>query len=119
MQLLTPSIMKIIRLSSTLIALLFIQIAACTQANTQKKIQLVERNLIGAIQVAGDTPKTIQHRMTESKIKRLSVAVIQNFKVVWAKGYGWADDSLKIPVTTQTLFQAASISKSLNSIGVL
>jgi CubicO group peptidase (beta-lactamase class C family) len=26
---------------------------------------------------------------------------------------------LKIPVTTQTLFQAASISKSLNSIGVL
>jgi CubicO group peptidase (beta-lactamase class C family) len=49
----------------------------------------------------------------------LSVAVIQNYKMVWAKAYGWADDSLKVPATMQTLFQAASISKSLNGVGVL
>jgi CubicO group peptidase (beta-lactamase class C family) len=37
----------------------------------------------------------------------------------WAKGYGWADSAEKRPVTTETLFQAGSISKSLNSLGVL
>lgn len=38
---------------------------------------------------------------------------------MWAKGYGFADVSENRPVTTETLFQAASISKSLNSVGVL
>src|SRR3954452_18870192 len=111
--------MKAIRLSLSLIVFLFIQTTARSQANTQEKIKQAESSLVGAIQIAGDAPKTIQQRMADSKIKGLSLAVIEKYKVVWAKGYGWADDSLKIPVTTQTLFQAASISKSLNSVGVL
>lgn len=57
--------------------------------------------------------------MTYYKIPGLSIAVIQNHKLVWAKGYGFANDSSKTPVTTQTLFQAGSISKSLNAVGVM
>jgi CubicO group peptidase (beta-lactamase class C family) len=40
-------------------------------------------------------------------------------KIEWAKGYGWADVEEKRKVTTDTRFQAASISKSLNSMGFL
>ena len=36
-----------------------------------------------------------------------------------AKGYGWADVDEKREVTPQTLFQAASISKSISAIGIL
>ncbi|MCW3108922.1 MAG: serine hydrolase [Segetibacter sp.] len=111
--------MKAIRLSLSLIVFLFIQTTARTQSSTQEKIKQAERNLVGTIQIAGDAPKTIQQRMADTQTKGLSLAVIENYRVVWAKGYGWADDSLKVPVTTQTLFQAASISKSLNSVGVL
>jgi CubicO group peptidase (beta-lactamase class C family) len=41
----------------------------------------------------------------------VSIAIIKDFKVVWAKGYGVADVETAAPVTTDTLFQAASISK--------
>jgi len=71
------------------------------------------------IRTDGEGPWTIKERMEHYHVKALSIAVIQNYKIAWAKGYGWADDSLKVPATTQTLFQAASISKSLNGVGVM
>ena len=84
-----------------------------------EKIKEVENGLTGKIQFEGDAPMNLQDRMAFYKIKGLSIAVVQNHKIIWAKGYGWADEEKKIPVTTQTLFQAASISKSLNAVGVL
>jgi CubicO group peptidase (beta-lactamase class C family) len=83
------------------------------------KIKQVENNIYPMIQLEGDKPMTIQERMKFQGIIGLSVAVIHNYKIEWAKAYGWADDSLKVPASINTLFQAASISKSLNAIGVL
>jgi CubicO group peptidase (beta-lactamase class C family) len=57
--------------------------------------------------------------MKHYKIKGVSVAVIHNYKIEWTKGYGWADEKARIPVSPETRFQAASISKSLNGVGVL
>ena len=88
-------------------------------SNQADKIKEVENNLAGQIQIEGEKPMNLLDRMAFFKNKGLSIAVIQNYHVIWAKGYGWADEELKIPVTTQTLFQAASISKSLNAVGVL
>lgn len=62
---------------------------------------------------------SINERMKLHHVKGLSIAVISNYKMEWAKGYGWADSAEKRPVTAETLFQAGSISKSLNSLGVL
>jgi CubicO group peptidase (beta-lactamase class C family) len=53
------------------------------------------------------------------KVKGLSIAVVKDYKIIWARGYGWADEAEGKRVTPQTLFQAASISKSLNGVGVL
>jgi CubicO group peptidase (beta-lactamase class C family) len=112
--------MRSFRLLPVLVFILFMQRNALGQsADTQDKIQQVEKNLVGNVQIEGKAPYTMAERMAFYKTKGVSVAVIQNYKLAWAKGYGWADDSLKIPVTTQTLFQAASISKSLNSVGAL
>jgi CubicO group peptidase (beta-lactamase class C family) len=62
---------------------------------------------------------SVEDRMKSYRINGLSIAVINNYQVEWAKGYGWADVSEKRKVTPQTLFQAASISKSLNATAVL
>ncbi|HEY4325775.1 MAG TPA: serine hydrolase [Mucilaginibacter sp.] len=112
--------MKLTTLSAALTCLLFLQLTAHAQtAEINDKIQQVEKSLAGNIQIEGDTSWTIQTRMAHYNIKGVSIAVIHDYKIEWAKGYGWANDSLKIAVTAQTLFQAGSISKSLNSVGVL
>lgn len=41
----------------------------------------------------------------------VSIAVIRDFKIEWARGYGLADADSATPVTVDTMFQAASISK--------
>jgi CubicO group peptidase (beta-lactamase class C family) len=86
----------------------------------QRKINAVENSLAPSI-IFGDTiPKlNIEKRMKETAIQGLSIAVIRDYKIEWAKGYGWADTDEKRKVTTDTRFQAASISKSINSMGVL
>ena len=48
-----------------------------------------------------------------------SIAVIENNAVVLAKGYGVSDLKASTPVTTETIFRAGSISKSLTAIGIM
>jgi len=112
--------MKRLTLSFALpLALLAALNTAFAQTADSAKIKEVEKNLIGMIQMEGEGPWTIKERMEHYHIKALSIAVVQNYKIAWTKAYGWADDSLRVPATTQTLFQAASISKSLNGVGVM
>jgi CubicO group peptidase (beta-lactamase class C family) len=49
----------------------------------------------------------------------VSVAVIKDFGVAWAAGYGLADVARAIPVTTETLFQAASVSKPATAVATM
>jgi CubicO group peptidase (beta-lactamase class C family) len=48
-----------------------------------------------------------------------SVAVIDNFQVAWAKGYGVTAAGSSTPVTVHTTFQAASISKPVTATAAL
>ncbi|HLO58919.1 MAG TPA: serine hydrolase [Bacteroidales bacterium] len=85
----------------------------------EKRIQQVENNLLSWVQTRDTLKWSLESRMRQYNVAGLSIAVINDNKIEWAKGYGWADIAEKRPVTTETLFQAASISKSLNSLGVL
>ncbi|MDR3714267.1 MAG: serine hydrolase [Puia sp.] len=85
----------------------------------EKRIKAVENGLVGWVQT-GDTLKwTLKERMRQRGIRGLSIAVIHNYKLEWAKGYGWADSGENRIVTTRTLFEAASMSKSINGVGIL
>jgi Beta-lactamase class C and other penicillin binding proteins len=84
------------------------------------RIEQVENGLMGWVQTPAQELKwSIEERMASYKVPGVSVAVINNYQIEWAKGYGWADIEEQRPVTVKTLFQAASISKSLNAVGVL
>lgn len=84
----------------------------------EAQIKQVENNFSGQAIPDGKTDNILD-RMIYFKVKGLSIAVVQNYKVIWAKGYGWADEREKRPVTALTLFKPGSISKSLNAVGVL
>ena len=61
----------------------------------------------------------IRERMRAFGVPGLSVAVINDSRIAWAKGYGLADSRTGRAVTTDTLFQAASISKPLTAMAAL
>jgi hypothetical protein len=84
------------------------------------KIKAVENNLWGWVQIDDSNAVwNIMDRMKFYRVKGLTIAVIHNHKIEWARGYGFADESEHRPVTVNTLFQAGSISKSLNSVGAM
>ena len=101
---------------------LFIQILAKAQtypSNIEQKIHTIENSMVKRVADDGKPSLTLKQLMAKYKVKGISIAVIHNYKLEWAKGYGWADEKRHIPVTAQTLFEAGSISKSLNAVGVL
>ena len=53
------------------------------------------------------------------KVSALSIAVIDDYKIAWAKGYGTIGTGSSAPVSTRTLFQAGSISKPVAATGAL
>lgn len=114
------------KISSLLSAfLLLFASASCNDQNhsyppkVSERMIKVENSLAGWVRSGQDDLWNIEDRMKKYNIKGVSIAVINDYKIEWAKGYGFADVSEQRPVTEKTLFQAASISKSLNSLAVL
>jgi CubicO group peptidase (beta-lactamase class C family) len=62
---------------------------------------------------------TLKQLMERFRVPGMSVAVIKDFAIHWAKGYGVADVATGAPVTADTMFQAASISKPVAAMAVL
>ncbi|KQC02011.1 serine hydrolase [Pedobacter sp. Hv1] len=83
------------------------------------KIKAVENNLGLQIHIDGVPNPTLKERMNFYHVKGVTIAVIKDYQIEWARGYGWADSVEQRRVGTGTLFQAGSISKSLNGVGVL
>ena len=84
--------------------------------NLVAEIKRVEQGLLPPVLIKGDPVWTIKERMKFYKAPGLSVAVIKDFKIHWARSYGVKDLETNEPVTTETLFQAGSISKSINAM---
>jgi CubicO group peptidase (beta-lactamase class C family) len=83
------------------------------------KIKQFENNLGLWVQIENKPGVTLAEGMKCRHVNAVSIAVIKDYKIEWAKAYGWADSADQKPVTTATLFQAGSISKSLNGVGIL
>jgi CubicO group peptidase (beta-lactamase class C family) len=83
-----------------------------------EQIARVETNLSGGMVIDGKM-YTLSERMKHYNVSGLSVAVIDNYQIVWAKGYGYADKKEERKITANTLFEPGSISKSLNAVAIL
>jgi CubicO group peptidase (beta-lactamase class C family) len=70
--------------------------------------------------IASDTvDEVIRDEMQKRRIPGVSLAIIQDGRIVKAKGYGVTEKGGQVPVTPSTLFQAGSISKPVAALGAL
>jgi CubicO group peptidase (beta-lactamase class C family) len=83
------------------------------------EIEKLEKGLLPPTLIKGHPAWKLRERMFHHKVPGVSIAVIKDFKIHWAKGFGVMDVGTKKPVSTTTLFQAASISKPVAAAAVL
>lgn len=83
-------------------------------------ISQVESGLVSAEKEnRGQSGLTILDRMKHYDVPGVSIAVIDDGKIVWAKGYGVREKETETPIGTDTLFQAASISKPVTAAATM
>ena len=106
---------------TTLLAVLALALPVATPAQTRSAadyMAAIER----AQTVAGPndlSTLTIAELMARFNVPGVSIAVVRDHQIHWAKGYGTADVATGAPVDTGTMFQAASISKPVAAMAVL
>ena len=68
---------------------------------------------------SADLDAFITARMREAQVPGLSACIVKVDRVVWARGYGYADVDAPRPVTPDTLFMLASISKTVTGTALM
>src|SRR5262245_50856854 len=63
--------------------------------------------------------KLIKHEVADKKLPALSIALVDNQKVVWAAGYGFQDRDRKVPATAETIYRVGSVSKLFTDVAVM
>ncbi|MGD2086969.1 MAG: serine hydrolase [Candidatus Aminicenantes bacterium] len=105
------------------IIILFICFVFCFNgflfSSDKPEIAKLEKGLLPPVLIKGDSPWILSERMMVHKVPGVSIAVIKDFKLHWTKGYGVTDITTGSPVTSETLFQAASISKPVTAMAAL
>ena len=98
------------------------KVVSTTDADLTERLALaVESGLLPRFVVDGEPRPgwTMQQRMAHYKVPGVSVAVMVDGEVVLARGFGVRDVETGEPVETDTLFQAASLSKPVTGMAAL
>ena len=87
----------------------------------ENRIISILNNLLPSTGLDGkfNSPQTLTNRMAHYHTPGVSIAVINDFEIEWAQGFGVCDARFNNKVTTETLFQAGSISKPIFALGVM
>src|SRR5687768_10623896 len=103
-----------------LIGLLAGSAFAANSTATEEQIRRVQQGIVPRVLVSGEVPimPSLAARMSDLNVPGVSIAVIHDGRIEWARGFGVTSAS-GAPVTANTLFQAASISKPVFALAVL
>ena len=109
------------KVQKTVLALLALALPVATPAQTRSAVDYMAA-IEGKQATAGPndlSTLTIAELMTRLNVPGVSIAVIRDHRIHWAKGYGIADVATGALVDTGTMFQAASMSKPVAAMAVL
>ena len=61
----------------------------------------------------------INAEMQRQKIPGVSLAVVRDGRIIYAKGYGYANVEHQVPVKPETIFQSGSVGKQFTAMAVM
>jgi CubicO group peptidase (beta-lactamase class C family)/D-alanyl-D-alanine dipeptidase len=61
----------------------------------------------------------IEHELADKELPAISIALVADQKIVWARGFGFADPDRKIAATAETIYRVGSVSKLFTDIGIM
>jgi CubicO group peptidase (beta-lactamase class C family)/D-alanyl-D-alanine dipeptidase len=61
----------------------------------------------------------IAHEVADKELPALSITLVDDQTIVWAKGFGFADPKSKIPATANTVYRVGSVSKLFTDIAIM
>lgn len=61
----------------------------------------------------------IAHEMADKNLPAVSIALVDDQKTVWSKGFGFSDPVRKVPATADTVYRVGSVSKLFTDIAVM
>jgi CubicO group peptidase (beta-lactamase class C family)/D-alanyl-D-alanine dipeptidase len=74
---------------------------------------------IGYAPVAQAVEAFVQQQMTDKGIPAVSIALVDDQRIVWASGFGFADPRDSLPASATTVYRVGSISKLFTGIAVM
>ena len=91
------------------------------QGAPEARIERVLSGLRPPVAIKGQPPEkwTLAEGMAQSHVPGISIAVIDNGQIDWARGFGVKQAGTADPVSTSTLFEAQSISKAVTATATL
>jgi CubicO group peptidase (beta-lactamase class C family)/D-alanyl-D-alanine dipeptidase len=69
--------------------------------------------------VARELEKFIRHEVEAKGLPALSVALVDDQRIVWARGFGFADPQTKKPATADTVYRVGSVSKLFTDLAIM
>lgn len=61
----------------------------------------------------------IQRQMAEQELASVAVAVVQDGRIVWEEGFGWADRERRVRANQHTMYSLASLSKTFTATALM
>jgi CubicO group peptidase (beta-lactamase class C family) len=120
------------RFQNYLLIIILLIIVSCTEKKETKSnnpvystdIENRIKNITSNLQVESGfenvyETKTLTEQLKYYHTPGLSIAVINDGKIEWARGFGIANETTGDPVNVNTLFEAGSVSKPIFALGVM
>lgn len=94
----------------SLAALLFLAVTFLPGAARAQDLTCANRRAVERF------PAAIQSDVEQDGIGGITAGVMMGDRLVWAKGFGWADPVREVPAEVETIYRTGSISKSFTAV---
>ena len=69
--------------------------------------------------IARNLTTLIERERARKAVPAISIALVDGQRVVWARGFGWADSTARIPATASTIYRVGSVSKLFTNVAIM